>query len=182
MRKARLLLGLLLVAALAAVLVAVLRPFATTVVDGGPLGPQDNPGTACLPGRPGHGNTDGLESYVNSGPGIVIIDRVSLASPRNLRLAGAYIVPGRYAVGTWGTFPPPAGQLPKGVKWAERRLPAGTHVLPGQRVNVVVGVAPTRDTSGSTAGILVWYHDRHTYYERRSSIRVAIKVSPARCF
>jgi hypothetical protein len=126
MTKTRLLRGLLLVAALSAVLVAILRPFASAVADGGPLGPQDNPGTACLPGRPGHGNTDGLESYINSGPDSVIIDRVSLAAPRDLRLAGAYIVPGRYAVGTWGTFPPPAGQLPKGVEWAKRRLPPGT--------------------------------------------------------
>lgn len=176
------LLGLLLVAALAAILVAVLRPFASTVVDGGPLGPQDNGATACLPGRSGHANTDGLENYLNSGHSTVIIDRVSLAKPSGLKLAGAYVVPGRYSVGTWATFPPPAGQLPHGVEWAKRRPPAGTRVPPGHRINVVAGIEPVHDATGSTAGIVVWYHDGSTHYQRQSTVRVVIKISPARCF
>jgi hypothetical protein len=182
MRRARLLGELLFVAALATILVFVHRSLGRAVVDGGPLGPQENVATACLPGRPGNANTDGLENYVNSGRGTVIIDRLSLAQARGLKLAGAYIVPGRYSVGTWATFPPPAGQLPRGVEWAQRRSPGGTRVPPGRHINVVAGIEPTGDATGSTAGIVVWYHDGNTHYQRRSMVRVVIKVSPARCF
>lgn len=115
---------------------------------------------------------------------MLVIDHVFLASARNLKLAGAYIVPvtGPDLVGTWGTFPPPAGQLPRSVQWARRRLPSGARVLPGEEVNVVVGLAPASRATGSTAGIEVLYQDGSTKYVLRSNIRVIVKVSPARCF
>lgn len=134
MRRTRLLGELLFVAALATVLVFVHHSTGRAVVDGGPLGPRENVSTACLPGRPGNANTDGLENYVNGGHGTLIIDRVSLAQPRGLKLAGAYIVPGKYSVGTRATFPPPAGQLLRGVEWAQRR----------SAVRVVIKVSPAR--------------------------------------
>lgn len=180
MRNTRLLLGLPIAAVLAAVLVVVLRPSASAVTVGGPLGPQDSPGTACLPGQAGQANTDGLESYRNGGTLPVVIDRVSLAGAHGLRIAGADIVPGRYSVGTWKDFPPPC-QLPPGVQWAKRRPPQGARVLPGQWVNIVVGLEPTGSVSGRTAGLVVWYHVGGTRYERVSRIRVVIALPPAHC-
>jgi hypothetical protein len=181
MRKAGLLLGLLTLVALAAVLVIILRPSASAVTLGGPLGPPGNLSTLCTPSRLGQPVTIGLQNFTNSSHDTVTIDRVTLASPRNLTLAGAYTVPGRYLVGVWPTFPPPARQLVKGVQWAKRRHPAGARVPPGGWVNVVAGVDPTRRGQDTTTGIVVWYHDGGTRYELRSNVRVIVPVPPARC-
>lgn len=182
MRNARPLLGLLLTAVvLAAVLVVVLRPFTPAVADGGPLGPEDNPGSMCVPGRLGHGDTDGFESYTNSGPGTVVIDRVSVASSRNLKIIGGYALPGRAAVGVWTRFPPPVRQLPKGVQWSKRQPIPGTRVAPHQWVNLAIGLVPMRDAPGTSAGIVVWYHDGSQHYARRSNIRIVIKLPPGHC-
>jgi hypothetical protein len=187
MRKFRLLLGLPAVVALAAVLavtavlVIILRPSGSAVALGGPLGPPGNQSTVCLPSRLGHAVTIGLQDFTNSGHDAVIIDRVTLGAPRNLRLAGAYAVPGRYAVGVWESFPPPAGQLLQGVQWAKRRQPAGTRIPPGAWVNVVAGVEPTRKAKDTSTGIIVWYRDGSTHYELRTNVRMIVSVPPARC-
>jgi hypothetical protein len=58
------------------------------------------PVVICLRGQAGHGNADGFEGCTSSGSGPVVIDRVSLASPKDLRIVGAYIVPDRYLADT----------------------------------------------------------------------------------
>jgi hypothetical protein len=173
----------LAVVTLAAVLTVVLWPSGGQLASG-PLGPPGNHDTLCLPVRLGGADTDGFRSFTNRSHDLLVIDRAYLASARNLKLVGAYIVPvtGTELTGTWATFPPPAGRLPKGVQWARRLPPAGAHVRPGEQVNVVVGLAPASHAAGSTTGIEVLYHDGSTRYELRSNIRVIVKVSPARCF
>jgi hypothetical protein len=181
MRKISLLLGLLAVAVLAAVLVVIVRPSASAVSLGGPLGPPGNLSTVCLPSRLGHAVTIGIQDFTNSGHDSVIVDRVTFGTPHSLRLAGAYAVPGRYTVGVWRTFPPPAGQLLKGVQWARRRQAAGTRVSSGGWVNVAAGIDPTRKAKDTTTGIVVWYHDGSKRYELRTNVRVIVSVPPARC-
>jgi len=181
MRKTRLLLGLSAVAVLAAVLVVILRHSDSEVATKGPLGPPGNPSTVCLPSRLGHAVTIGLQNFTNSGHDAVTIDRVTLGTVRGLKLAGAYAVPGRYTVGVWNNFPPPARQLLKGVQWDKRRQPAGTRVQPGRWVNVVAGVDPTRKAEDSSTGIVLWYHDGSQRFELRTNVRILVAVPPARC-
>jgi hypothetical protein len=180
--RVKLLLVLAVVLALAAFLTVVLWPSDGTLASG-PLGPPGNRDTLCLPVPLGGADTDGFQSFTNGSHDVLVIDRVYLASARNLRLVGAYIVPvtGPNLTGTWGTFPPPAEQLPRSVQWAKRQRPADARVLPGEEVNVVAGLAPTSRATGSTAGIAVLYHDGSTKYALRSNIRVQVKVPPARC-
>jgi hypothetical protein len=148
----------------------------------GPLGWPGNPSTQCFgEAQPGHADTDGVQDFMNTGRNTIVIDRVTLASARHLRLVGAYTVPGRYLVGAWNSFPPPASELDKGVKWAERRRPAGTRVLPGHWVDIVVGVAPTSQATGRSAGIKVLYHADGTSYALQSRVQIVIKVRPAQC-
>lgn len=184
MRRRRLLIGLagLAAAALAAVLTVVFWSAGRTVIIGGPLGPSGNLSTVCDPGQPGRADTVGIQNFRNAGRDTLVIDRVTLADPRSLRLAGAFIVPGQDLVGVGGPFPPPADQIPKGVQWAKRRLPPGTQVPPGAWISIPVGVEPTRDATGRSAGLVIWYHDGSTRYELRSNVRMVITVRPARCF
>jgi hypothetical protein len=113
----RLLLGLLAAAILAAVLVAVLR-LSGSVLATGPLGPPGNHDSNCLPGRPKNSvGTEGNQPVTNSGHDTIVIDRLVLASPHHLKLTGAYLVPGRGLVGTWLSFPPPAGKVDRNVQW-----------------------------------------------------------------
>jgi hypothetical protein len=182
MKRARLLLGLLGLSILAAVVVIIVRPSSSgPAVNSGPLGPPTRAVFECLLGRLGGADTEGSLLLTNRGHDTVAIDRLSLAAPDKLRLAGAYAVPGRWLVGTWNEFPPPASQLPAAVQWSRRRAPAGARVLPGHSVNIVVGLAPTSHATGRTAGVQVWYHDGRTDYEYRSGIQVTVKQPPNRC-
>lgn len=179
MRKTRLLPGLL---AASVLVLAAACDSSGASQDSGPLGWPGNPGTQCYGDTPlGHADTDGIQGFTNTGRKALVIDRVTLASARHLRLVGAYIVPGRYLVGAWNNFPPPASQLDRGVQWPRRRRPAGTRVLPGHWVNVVVGVAPTNRTAGRSAGITVLYHVGSTSYTLQSRIQIVLKVRPAEC-
>jgi hypothetical protein len=150
----------------------------------GPLGyPGNQPGnqsTLCMgDGHLGLAYTEGLDSFTNTGHDTLIIDRVTITSVSHMRLVGGYIVPGRSVVGSFHTFPPPAGQLSKGVQWARRRLPAGTRVRPGDWINVVVGLAPTATTGNAKVEVI--YRDGDTRYERVSALRTIIKTPPLRC-
>jgi hypothetical protein len=184
-RRGGLLLGLLAVAAMAAVLIFVvfsrLSSSPRTGAESGPLGPPGNPATQCLPGRPGHANTQGVQNFTNTSHDTLVIDRVTLGAPHNIRLTGVFLVPGRWLVGTWATFPPPANKLLRGVQWSKRRQPAGTRVLPGHWINVVVGLEPTSRPAGSTSGIEIFYHDGRAHYELRSRVRTIIRLPPSRC-
>lgn len=149
----------------------------------GPLGypgnQTPNQTTLCMDGHLGIAYTEGLDSFTNTSHDTLTITRVTLTSASHMRLVRAYIVPGRYLVGSFHTFPPPAGQLLKGVQWARRRPPAGTHIPPGHWINVVVGLEPTGTTG--KAKVQVIYQDGSTRYERVSSLRTIIKTPPLRC-
>ena len=143
----------------------------------GPLGSPGNPSQQCFGGSaPGHADTDGIQRFENIGRHSLVIDRVTLASPRNLRLVGSYIVPGLYLVGAWNSFPPPASQLDKGVQWARRSRPAGTLVPPRHWIDVVVGVARISNAKGSSAGIKVLYHDSSGSYALQSRIQIVVRA------
>ena len=177
MRPTKLLFCLLLLAA--AILGCSAAPSA------GPLGPPGNGDTECMPANVGQTDTEGLQSFTNSGHDTLVIARVGLASARNIRLAGAYIVnigSGTELVGAWRGFPPAAGQLASDVALAKWQPVSGAKILPGETINVVVGLAPTSHAAASTAGVEIFYHDGGSQYELVSKLAVTIKVSPAKCF
>lgn len=94
----------------------------------GPLGPPGNPTTTCTPLSPGEAMSDGYLSVTNNSSGTLTIERIALASPRSIRLLGAYIVPLRgNAIGDTDGWPPPVRKLLPGVMWADpapaRRCP-----------------------------------------------------------
>jgi hypothetical protein len=55
-------------------------------------------------------------------------------------------------------------------------------VLPGETINIVVGLAATGHATARTAGIDIYYHDGNAQYELMSNLAVIIKVSPDKCF
>jgi len=168
----------LIVAALAAVLFT-----ACASLVQGPLGPTENDSTACVPAAGvGQALTIGIDSAKNTGGTTLVIDRIALASPRHIRLTGAYVVPGENLVGEEATFPPPASEIPANVQWSRRHKPAGARLSPGQWSGFVVGLAPVSRATASTAGLVVFYHVGSAQYEWRSHVRIVIKVPPMRCF
>ena len=169
--------GRVIVAALAAVLAAACGGG----LPQGPLGPTEKASTACVPARVGQARTDGIDGAENTGRTTVVIDRIALASPRHIRLIGAYVVPGENWIGVAATFPPPASSIRPGVNWSARHKPAGSRIPPGKWVGFVVGLAPVSHATASTAGLVVFYHVGSTQYQWRSRVRIVIKVPPRRC-
>src|SRR5690242_9707666 len=125
-RQARLS-GQLIVAVLAAVLAT-----ACGGPSNGPLGPIENVSTACIPAQVGQARTDGIDGAKNTGKTAVVIDRIALASPRHIKMTGAYVVPGEHWIGEAATFPPAASSIEPGVNWSARHKPAGARIAPGK--------------------------------------------------
>jgi hypothetical protein len=149
----------------------------------GPLGYPGNPHNRdilCLPDLHGQPETVGIDVIRNNGHAPLVIDRFALSTPRHLALVGGYVVPGRFAVGQWESFPPPVGKLTKGVQWASRHAPAGARVLSGHYINPVLGLKPTGHI-GSTAAAEVFYHVGSVHYVWKSPVKIFIKVPPANC-
>lgn len=149
--------------------------------DGGPLGPPLNNIVLCLPVQPGKLVTQGFEEYANTGSQVATVERIFLAAPRNIRLAGAFVVPMSHAldiggIGNVAGFPP--SQIPKGVYWSRRMVPAGARIQPGELVNVVLGLSPAPGhTTGSTTGLVIWYREGGTEYELKSNVQVIVKFA-----
>jgi hypothetical protein len=110
--RKRPLLGLLVVAALAAGLAGVFHRSEDAQQEAGPLGPPGNPSTLCLSVQPGHELTDGFQGFRNSGHSALITGQIILVPARNLEIAGAFVVPisGTALTGACDGFPPPANQ------------------------------------------------------------------------
>lgn len=183
-----LLLGSSGMVALAAVLVAVFLSGFGRVIEGGPLGPQTYQTTTCAPLAVGHILTDGFDVLMDQGRQPVTIERLSLRSPRGLRLVGAYIVPlarpDSDATGFWLAFPPPARQLARettGVEWARRENPHGARILPGHKVNTVLGIRLTGRRPASAIGLDVRYESGGQQYDFITHSHLVIKPAPESC-
>ena len=169
--------GRLIVAAVAAVLATACGGSAQ-----GPLGPAEHASAICVPAAGvGQARTDNMDGAKNTGGTTVVIDRIALASPRHIKLAGAYVIPGEHWIGWAATFPPPASSIRPGVHWSARHQPAGARIPPGKWAGFVLGLAPVSHATASTAGLVVFYHVGSSHYQWRSRVRVVLKVPPTRC-
>jgi hypothetical protein len=152
----------------------------------GPLGPPGNGDTVCAPVKQGHLITCGVDLVFNQGRQTLVIESVSLRSPRRIRMTGALIVPTDKGNGIclWAGFPPPTRRLLRstpGLEWAKRRPPRGVRVLPGHEINPTVGLTPTSNQQGSAAGMRVRYEVSGRQYELDTMTRIVLAVAPAKC-
>jgi hypothetical protein len=150
-------------------------------VNSGPLGTPGNEMTECLPGSPQHADTEALQDFTNSGKDTATIDAIQFADPRNLKLTGAYVVPGQGVLGSWLSFPPPADMASSYVDWAARQQATGARIKPGETADLVLGLRPARNATASTSGAEVLYQDGGTLYELRFNLAVIITVPPESC-
>lgn len=135
-----------------------------------------------MPAAVGQARTVGIDGAKNTGGTALVIDRIAVASPRHIRLTGAYVVPGENWIGIARTFPPPASSIGPRVDWSGRHKPAGALIPPGKWAGFVVGLAPVSHATASIAGLVVFYHVGSSHYEWRSRTRIVLKVPPRRCF
>jgi hypothetical protein len=149
----------------------------------GPLGNGGQPGALC---NPVHSSTqsltNGFTALSNGSKSPVVIDRIALDDPHQLRLLGAYIVPisGHNLLGDWAGFPPTANELSVGVEWAQRVPAAGAHIAPdrpNQVVNLVLALKP-EGLVGTAKGIDVYYSGGGIKYHMLSSTTLRVVVSP----
>jgi hypothetical protein len=179
MQWRRRLTGLLALAvSVGVVLVACSSGQGTAPVNSGPLGPPGNLFTECLPGSPQHADTEALQDFTNSGNDTVTIDAIQFADPQNLKLTGAYVVPGQGVLGSWLSFPPPVAIASSYVDWAAREQASGARIRPGETADLVLGLRPARSATASTSGAEVLYQDGSTHYELRFNLAVIITVPP----
>ena len=120
-----------------------------------PLGAAPSGENQCIPAKPGQGVTYGLEAFTNHSSSTVVFDRVGLRQPRNLKLLGAYAIPGdRYPVGIWADWPPAperGDRLPVPPSWAHRHPVSGYRLRPGASAGIVLGVESTARPGGQDA-------------------------------
>jgi hypothetical protein len=128
--------------------------------------------------------SDGYLSVKNNSTGVLTVERVSLASPRNIRFLGAYIVPVRgNVIGDFDGWPPPADKLQRGVMWAQRHRPAGARIRPGESIDSVVGLAITAGhAKASDNGQLIYYRDASgNQYVMHSNIHIQLQTGHHAC-
>jgi hypothetical protein len=172
--------------ALAAGIAAFVLTRPSGVILGGPVGPPTNVTQECVSDPPGALQTDGFDSLTNQGNQVAVIERLSLRSPHRLRMVGAYLVPltGNGEAGIWPGFPPPVRQLAREapeVDWGKRVLPRNARLLPGHRVNTVLGLQATSRQDGSAAGLAVHYRVGSQQYLFTTQSKFVIKTAPRHC-
>ena len=131
--------------------------------NGGP-----NSGTNGTCARPGQVVHDGFEEFPNAG-GTATLDKVTLVSPRHLRLIAAWVVPTTGALVDIGWGYPTATSLASaapGVRWGLRqRIPGAVvrHTHGQEAINLVILVKPSGNAATVNA-VNLYYHAAGTHY------------------
>jgi hypothetical protein len=134
-------------------------------------------GSACAPG--GGPRTFGLEDFVNYGHTTVVLDRVTLQRPRNIRVLAVYAVPGRSEIGVW-SWPPHYRGLP--AEWKDRQPVPGFRLAPGKQFVMVWGLqARNAGSRASARGMLVYYHDSAGSYVATDDFGMTIGAGKGGC-
>jgi hypothetical protein len=114
-------------------------------------------GGDCTLGRVGQPVSFGDEQFTNHGHATVVLDRVGLRHPRQVRLVGSIAVPGTYGIGVTHTFPPRYSGLPP--TWKHRQPVHGFRLAPGKSFQMVLGVVATGGRLARSPGMVIHYHD-----------------------
>jgi hypothetical protein len=174
--------GLVLAVAIVAIATCLPGCSSGVIFNAGPLGGEESGGINCAPVIGRHGVLSyGSIEFANSSSTPVVIDKVSLADPRGLRMLAAYIVPitGDNLYGLRPGYPPARG-LPRGVQWSERQTADGAklghergHVVS----NLVAVLKPTRNP-GWARGINIYYHSPDGQrYLLRQGLQVLVGIN-----
>jgi len=113
-------------------------------------------GGICATRYTGRFQAFGDAQFTNYGHVTVVLDRVDLLHPRNERLIGSNVVPGRVLI---GALPWPPSYPRDRALWKTRRPVHGCRVAPGKTFNMVLGVTAVGPGDANSQGMLVYYHD-----------------------
>ncbi|HUB37354.1 MAG TPA: hypothetical protein VMA72_00725 [Streptosporangiaceae bacterium] len=173
----------------AAVLVAALVTFRLVsrldpAVNTGPLGNGGTAGGICSAIAPGQVDSWGITYLGNTGSSDVVIEKIALVKPRNLRLVASYVVPitGFREYGDNFGYPPAPYQ--PGVDWPRHTLAAGTHLPPahGQdHADLVTVLKPSGGPVAEAQAIDVFYQAGGINYEMQTHYRFVFLVGQKSC-
>jgi hypothetical protein len=144
---------------------------------GGAFG--DGGGSDCTLGRVGQPVSFGDEQFTNHGHATLMLDRVGLRHPRNVRLVGSIAVPGTYGIGVTHTCPPRYPGLPP--TWKHRQRVHGFRLAPGMSFQMVLGVAATGGRLARSPGMVIYYHDPAGRYVAVDHFAMIIAVGKRGC-
>jgi hypothetical protein len=161
-------------------LLAVLAAGCGSASDGaGPLGPP-NAAAQCMPDPGRTPVTVGETVFRDNGSVPLVIRKILLYGSRHIRLLGAFITTGDHAVvGIYSSYPPPDGQVPRGVKLASWHRAAGYVAQPHQWFSPIVGLRPTPEAArGSYArtGMDIIYTYLGSQYTLNTEFVVQLKI------
>jgi hypothetical protein len=140
-----------------------------TMITSGMLSGGSGKGTECSPAPRGGVLTDGFTALEYSGTGPAVILSVTLASPRNLRLLGAWVVPvtGHVLYGVRSGWPP---------AWARRTAADGDQIpaSAGTQVSSLLLVVQPGAGTGTAAGVRVSYRTDGQVRQFQTQIRLVV--------
>jgi hypothetical protein len=165
------------IAAMAAIAVCLAGCSSGVIFNSGPLGGQGSTGINCAPvgGRDrvlGYGYIE----FANTSASPVVIDKVSLADPRGLRMLAAWVVPitGETIYGLQPGSPPQ--HLVAGIQWSERQRADGVtikHSRGHDVTNLIAVLKPTRKL-GWARGINIFYRSGSQRYLLRQGLQILV--------
>jgi hypothetical protein len=168
---------------------AALAGCSASVIQGGPLSSEIDPGshfTQCIDMKRGDVVVDGFNTIPNSSSQVAVIDKVAFADPVRLRQIAAYIIPDSGELyGDWTGYPPNGSHHPANphLDWSARQNAAGARIPPtpgggppkGPNVQLMV-VAQSSGDKASEQGINVWYHVGSQHYHLRTPVTMIAVV------
>jgi hypothetical protein len=134
-------------------------------------------GGDCAVVRVGQPVSFGDEQFTNHGHTTLVLDRVGLRHPRNVRLIGSIAVPGTYGIGVVDGFPPRYRELPP--TWKHRQPVHGFRLAPGKSFQIVLGVVATGGRPARSPGMAIYYHDPAGRYVAVDHF--AMEIAQGRC-
>jgi hypothetical protein len=147
-------------------------------LSGGPFGSSSGGGD-CAPARIGQPVSFGDEQFTNHGHATLVLDRVGLSQPRNVRLIGSIAVPGTDGIGVVHGFPPRYRELPP--TWKHRQPVHGFRLAPGKSFQMVLGVVATGGRPARSPGMVIHYHDPAGRYVAVDHFAMIIAVGRREC-
>jgi hypothetical protein len=167
---------------------AALAGCSASVIQGGPLSSEIDPGShfiQCIDMKRGDVVVDGFSTIPNSGRQVAVVDKVAFADPVRLRQIAAYIIPDNGELyGDWTGYPPNGGHHPANphLLWSARQNAAGARIPPTPRgpegrpnVQLMV-VAQSSGVKASEQGINVWYHVGSQHYHLLTNVTMIAVV------
>jgi hypothetical protein len=153
-------------------------------VNTGALGDGGTSGGISVPMAAGQVESWGITYLGNSGSSDVVIERVDLVKPRNVRLVASYVVPitGHQDYGSWLGYPPAPNQ--PGVQWSRHSRAVGARLPPAHgldHADLVTVIQPTGGPVAETQAIDAFYRKSGTQYHMQAHYQLVLLVGKKSC-